>query len=43
MTIAAGTIQYELGTAPITGCGLPVRVRTCLQQAGADRLLLFCR
>ena len=21
MTIAAGTIQYELGTAPVTGCG----------------------
>lgn len=21
MTIAAGTIQYQLGTAPVTGCG----------------------
>jgi|GEM_PF-4157845 hypothetical protein len=21
MTIATGTIQYQLGTAPVTGCG----------------------
>lgn len=21
MTIAAGTINYQLGTAPVTGCG----------------------
>ena len=26
MTIAAGTIQYQLGTAPVTGCGFSYSV-----------------
>ncbi len=26
MTIAAGTIQYQLRTAPVTGCGLSYSV-----------------
>jgi len=41
MTLAAGTVEYTLGTAPVTGCGLSWTVEELdIALAGAVGMVL---